>query len=244
MVSGWFWEQYAEVHSEEDGGTLAVVEDGDKFRIRAMRLPWHDLFGLPIKDEFEGALQRLKAAAKESATECAKKHADGQAAAVVEKAHKLMEEMLSGSVAQFDLEALRAADTAVNTQGTNACWCTTNVVSRERSQCSDSVCVTLSMQPPARGKAAIRSPKKAAGGKAPGSGSVESIEALAAIQRMSAEQMAKQLVLLTAEADKKLTVLVKEVETSKETIGAEYQAKTAEVRPADIGRGTLRSTRC
>lgn len=84
---------------------------------------------------FRGAQARFKTKAQVRAA--------GGKEEVVARANALMEELLTESVASFDLAALELGEEAKH--GTNACWCTTNVVSRERSRCSASTCITLNL---------------------------------------------------------------------------------------------------
>ena len=220
QVERWFHTSYGESSS-----TQQATVDGEKFNIRSLAMPFHDFFDGPASTAFGAAFDDLAAQRPKIVAACEAKAAAGKGGSAKTMVKDASDQMQNALVSAIGSEAPAAAADSSGTAGSNACWCTTNTVSRDRSHCKDSICVTM--------RPGVSGGTKAASSSAPpppepAAETPETKEALRAIQRLGAEQATKRMELFGRAAELRLEKAMRSATDAQAKFTEAYRAKTVD----------------
>ena len=221
QVESWFRASYA-----DSSKTQQATIDGEAFNIRSMAMPFSEFFDAPASTAFFSAFDDLAQLQPKVVSACETQFAAKTGAStMVKEASTQMQTAIQSAMGAAGSEP--AATETGGAVGSNACWCTTNAVSRERSHCKDSICVTLSASP--TGAKTSTSPPPPEPAALSADDTAEVTEALRAIKRLGSEQATKRLEIFGRQAEIRLETAMRAATDVQGTFTEAYRAKTAEV---------------
>ena len=225
QVESWFRTSYA-----DSSTTQQATIDGEAFNIRSMAMPFSEFFDAPASDAFFSAFDDMAQLQPKVVSECQSQFADKNAdvTSMVAEAAQKMHSAIQTTMQQDSAGTAPLSDSVTGGAiGSNACWCTTNTVSRERSHCKDSICVTLSGGASGSKKTSTSPPPPEPAVAA--DDTAEVTEALRAIKRLGTEQATKRLQLLGRQAEIRLENAMRAATDTQGTFTESYREQTAQV---------------
>jgi hypothetical protein len=229
QVESWFRASYG-----GSSTTQQATIDGEAFNIRSMAMPFAEFFDVPASTAFFSAFDDLAELHPKVMSACQSQFASKSEDATsmvkdaAEQMHSAVQATLTGdTVGTAPLPASVTAGV-----GSNACWCTTNAVSRERSHCKDSICVTLSGSANGAKVSTPAPPPEPVSEKSAAADTPEVTEALRAIKRLGVEQATKRLEVLGRQAELRLEKAMRAATDVQGAFTEKYREQTAQVAAA------------
>ena len=226
QLESWFRASYG-----QSSTTQQATIDGESFNIRSMAMPFSEFFDAPASTAFFSAFDDMAGLHPKVLSACQSQFASkGEDATsmikhAAEQMHSAIQATLSGDA---DGTAPLPASVTAGV-GSNACWCTTNAVSRERSHCKDSICVTLSGSASGAKVSAPAPPPEPLSEKIVAEDTAEVTEALRAIKRLGTEQATKRLEVLGRQAELRLEKAMRAATDVQGTFTETYREQTAQI---------------
>merc|ERR1712178_593705 len=130
----------------ESSTTQQATIDGESFNIRSMAMPFSEFFDAPASTAFFSAFDDMAELHPKAVSACQSQFSSkgADATSLVTDAAKKMHSAIQTTISEDADGTAPLPASVTGGVGSNACWCTTNAVSRDRSHCKDSICVTLS----------------------------------------------------------------------------------------------------
>ena len=141
QVESWFRQAYSVAST-----TRQTMVDGEEFTIRSMVLPLHDLFDLPVSESFAKVLGDVITVRSNVVATCSGMQSADNYTGIVEETADIMGKSMVAAVETLGNVGFAILGFVSKSNGrwnSHACWCTTNVVSRDRSHCKNTICITV-----------------------------------------------------------------------------------------------------